>query len=252
MVEYERKSKLQHDIILGTETMKELGIPMGFKIQDDNHWWDHLANDSIIHLQCANKLRVLKLNNSLAKEPIRTQDANKRATRTLDAKDKKTDFQSIVKDKCKHLCWEIRSEFRGIQQLLRFRTVFPPEFWSEFCFSDGKTCFRQFGIRSHGFGILSRHRFFQFWAPKKVPAIFFHPPKLHLLVFKVKQVDVILAAWLFCPPKLHILVLSRCKFGGMIILPAKMTSTHFPSKTIGCSIGNMIVFPAKISSTCFE
>jgi hypothetical protein len=37
MVEYERKSKLQHDIILGTETMKELGIPMGFKIQDDNH-----------------------------------------------------------------------------------------------------------------------------------------------------------------------------------------------------------------------
>ncbi len=45
-----------------------------------------------------------KLNNSLAKEPITTQDANKRATKKLDTKDKiKADLQSIVKDKCKHL-----------------------------------------------------------------------------------------------------------------------------------------------------
>jgi hypothetical protein len=48
-------------------------------------------------------LCVPKLNNSLAKEPISTQDANKRATWTLDAKDKQTDLQSIVRDNCKHL-----------------------------------------------------------------------------------------------------------------------------------------------------
>jgi hypothetical protein len=44
-----------------------------------------------------------KLNDSLAKEPISTQGANKRATRTLDTKDKNADIQSIVKDNCKHL-----------------------------------------------------------------------------------------------------------------------------------------------------
>jgi hypothetical protein len=49
---------------------------------------------------------------------------------------------------------------------------------------------------------------------------FFCPPKSHLLGFQVKQVDVILAANHF-PSKT-----SRCDFGGMIILPAKMTSTY--------------------------
>jgi hypothetical protein len=32
-------------LILGTENMKELGIAIDFKSQDDNHWWDHLANE---------------------------------------------------------------------------------------------------------------------------------------------------------------------------------------------------------------
>ncbi len=42
--------------------------------------------------------------------------------------------------------------------------------------------------------------------------------------------EVILVAWLFCLPKLHLLILSRCKFGGIIILSAKITCTCFPSK----------------------
>ncbi len=33
--------------------MKELGITMDFKRQVDNHWWDHIANDVINHLQGA-------------------------------------------------------------------------------------------------------------------------------------------------------------------------------------------------------
>jgi hypothetical protein len=43
-------------------------------------------------------LGVQKLNDDLAKEPTSTQDANKRATRMLDTKDKKADLQSIFKD----------------------------------------------------------------------------------------------------------------------------------------------------------
>jgi hypothetical protein len=47
----------------------------------------YLANDSINHLQGASILRVQKLDNSLAKEPISTH--TKRETQTLDIKDKK-------------------------------------------------------------------------------------------------------------------------------------------------------------------
>jgi hypothetical protein len=52
----------------------------GLSNQDDNHWWYHLASNSINHLQNASTLCMRKLNNSSAKEPIRTQYANKRAT----------------------------------------------------------------------------------------------------------------------------------------------------------------------------
>jgi hypothetical protein len=37
VVEYVWNSKPQHDLILGTETMKDLGIAMDFKSQDNNH-----------------------------------------------------------------------------------------------------------------------------------------------------------------------------------------------------------------------
>jgi hypothetical protein len=37
MFEYERNRKPQNDLILGVETMKELGIAMDFKSQDNNH-----------------------------------------------------------------------------------------------------------------------------------------------------------------------------------------------------------------------
>jgi hypothetical protein len=37
VVEYERNSKPHHDLILGPETMKELGIAMDFNCQDKDH-----------------------------------------------------------------------------------------------------------------------------------------------------------------------------------------------------------------------
>jgi hypothetical protein len=51
----------------------------------------------------ASTLHMQKFNDSLAKEPRSTQCANKCASWMLDTKDKKTDLQSIVKDKCKYL-----------------------------------------------------------------------------------------------------------------------------------------------------
>ncbi len=71
------------------------------------------------------------------------------------------------------------------------------------------------------------------------------PLKWHLPIFQVKQVNVTLVAWLFCPPKLHLLIMSRCIFGGMIMLPAKMTSTHFTSRVSRCN------FSRKRCCECF-
>jgi hypothetical protein len=51
----------------------------------------------------AGTLCAIRLNNSLAKEPISTKGTNKRATWALDTKDKKADLQSIVKDNYMHL-----------------------------------------------------------------------------------------------------------------------------------------------------
>ncbi len=59
---------------------------------------------NINYLQGSSTLRPLKLNHSLAMEPQSTQDTTKHVTwiQDLDAKYKKADIQSIVRDNCKH------------------------------------------------------------------------------------------------------------------------------------------------------
>jgi hypothetical protein len=86
VVEYNKDSKPQYDLILGTETMKEFGIIPDFKAK-------MIAIDEIIlpmrninNLQGSSTLRVLKLNHSLAMELQSTQDATKCAMQILDAK----------------------------------------------------------------------------------------------------------------------------------------------------------------------
>jgi hypothetical protein len=104
VVKYKKGSKLQYDLILGSETMKELDIMLDFKANT-------ITIDEIIlpmrntnHLQGASSmLRVLKLNNSLVMELKSTQDATKRATWILDTKFNKADLQSIIKDNCKYV-----------------------------------------------------------------------------------------------------------------------------------------------------
>jgi hypothetical protein len=79
--------------------MKDLGIAMGFKSQDNNNRWITLPMIASTICKSASTLCVIKLNISLAKELISAQDASKRATLKLDTKDKK----HIIKDDCKHL-----------------------------------------------------------------------------------------------------------------------------------------------------
>ncbi len=103
MVKYDKGSKPQYDLILGTETMKELGAMLDFKAKMITLDEFILPMRNINHLQGASMLRALKLINSLAMELYNTLDATKCAMRIQDTKYKKADPQSIVRDNCKHL-----------------------------------------------------------------------------------------------------------------------------------------------------
>ncbi len=124
MVEYEKDSKLQYDLILGNKTIKELGIVLDFKSKTITIDEITLPMRNINLLQGSSTLRALKLNNSLAKEPLSTLDATKRvmAMRILDAKYAKADLHSIVKNNCKHLSPDHQKKL--LQLLINFELLF--------------------------------------------------------------------------------------------------------------------------------
>ncbi len=122
VVEYNKDSKPQYDLILGNETMKELGIVLDFKSKTITIEEITLPMRNINLLQGSSMLRSLKLNNSLAKEPLSTLDATKRAMRILDAKHAKADLQSIVKNNCQHL--SAKNQKKLLQLLVRFELLF--------------------------------------------------------------------------------------------------------------------------------
>jgi hypothetical protein len=118
VVEYSKESKLQYDLILGYETMKELGIVLDFKSKTITIDEITLPMRNINLLQGSSMLSVLKLNNSSAKEPLSTLDATKRGTPILDAKHAKADFQLIVKNYSKHLSADHQKKV--LQLLVKF------------------------------------------------------------------------------------------------------------------------------------
>jgi hypothetical protein len=103
VVEYGKDNRPQYDLILGTETMKEFGIILNFRDKMITFGEIILPMRNINNLQGSSILRALRHNHSLAMEPQITQDATKRATQILDAKYRKADLQSVVRDDCKHL-----------------------------------------------------------------------------------------------------------------------------------------------------
>ncbi len=93
VVAYKKGSRPQYDLILGTETMKKLGIVLDFKAKMITIDEIILPMGNINHMQGTSVLCALKLNNSLAMEPKSTQDTTKCATWILNAKYNKADFQ---------------------------------------------------------------------------------------------------------------------------------------------------------------
>ncbi len=75
VIEYDKDSKPQYDLILGTETIKELGINFNFRDRMITIDEIILSMENINNLQGSSVLRALRHNHSLAMEPQSTQDA---------------------------------------------------------------------------------------------------------------------------------------------------------------------------------
>jgi hypothetical protein len=102
--------------------MKKYGIILDFKDKIITVDEVKLPMQSINNLQGSSTLCALKLNHSLAMEPHSTQDATKRVTRNLDAKYKKADLQSTVRDNCKHL--SIDQQKKLLHLLKKYESLF--------------------------------------------------------------------------------------------------------------------------------
>ena len=110
------------DLILGTRTMRDLGIILDFKKQVITIDEIELPMQSIKEMPTSRE-KALKLTNSLAnsKEPKSTVETTNRVVRILDATYKKADLQAIAKS-CTHLSSEEQN------MLLELLTNYEPLF----------------------------------------------------------------------------------------------------------------------------
>jgi hypothetical protein len=102
--------------------MKKYGIILDFKDKMITVDEVKLPMQNINYLQGSSTLRALKLNHSLAMELHSTQDATKRVRQILDAKYKKADLQSIVREYCKHL--STNQQKKLLQLLKKYELLF--------------------------------------------------------------------------------------------------------------------------------
>ncbi len=121
IVKYDKNNRPHYDLILGVKTMKKYGIILDFKDKMITVDEVKLPMQNIKYLQGSSTLRTLKLNHNLAMEPQSTQDATKCVMQIVDAKYKKADLQSIVRDNCKHL--SANQQKKLLQLLKRIRVA---------------------------------------------------------------------------------------------------------------------------------
>ena len=104
IVEYDEKMMPEpaFDLILGTNTMNELGIVLNLKEKTITIDEIILPMRNINNLS-KSKIKSLVMHTKLAQEPKSTEEATQRIIKILDAKYEKADLQAIVKNNCSHL-----------------------------------------------------------------------------------------------------------------------------------------------------
>ena len=112
-----------YDLIVGKETMHELGVVLDFKEKTIQINEILLPMRNIMNLQLKPSIsRALAANACLAQEPVSTRTATKRVVEILDAKYEKADIPAIVRENCSHLGATDREKLLSV--LLKFEPLF--------------------------------------------------------------------------------------------------------------------------------
>jgi hypothetical protein len=112
-----------YDLIIGKQTMHNLGIKLDFQEKTITIDEILLPMRDIIYLQLKLRItRALRENTCFAQEPISTRNATKRVVEILDAKYEKADLPAIIKDNCSHLTTDEREKL--LSGLLKFEWLF--------------------------------------------------------------------------------------------------------------------------------
>ena len=123
IVEYSVKTPPMYDLILGKQSMHDLGVILDFKEKTITIDEILLPMRNITRLQLEPSVsRALRLNTCLAQEPVSTRTATKRVVEILDAKYEKADLPAIIRENCSHLKPSEREKLLSV--LLKFESLF--------------------------------------------------------------------------------------------------------------------------------
>jgi hypothetical protein len=112
-----------YDLIIGKETMHELGVILDFKEKTIQRDEIQLLMRNITNLQLKPSISsALRTNTCLAQEPVSTRIATRCVVEILDAKYEKADIPAIVRENCSHLSGTDREKLLSV--LLKFGPLF--------------------------------------------------------------------------------------------------------------------------------
>jgi hypothetical protein len=112
-----------HDLIIGKQTMHDLGAVLDFQKKTINIDKILLPMRNIANLQLNPMItRALRENTCFAQEPISTHSATKQVVEISDAKYEKADLLAIIRGNCSHLKASDREKLLSV--LLRFKLLF--------------------------------------------------------------------------------------------------------------------------------
>ncbi len=117
-------SKPGFDLILGTNTLKELGTVLNFRTKEIDIDEIILPMRDITKLSTRAKIERAWManNNVMTHEPKSTLEATQRVVKILDAKYEKTGLNSVVADNCKHL--SVLDHEKVLKLLTKFKDLF--------------------------------------------------------------------------------------------------------------------------------
>jgi len=123
IVEYSDETPPMYDLILGKQSLHDLGVILDFKEKTITIDEILLPMRNIARLQLEPSVsRALRLNTCQAQEPVSTRTATKRVVEILDAKYEKADLPAIIRENCSHLKPSEREKLLSV--LLKFESLF--------------------------------------------------------------------------------------------------------------------------------